>query len=87
MLFIYYLYIVLGRGSFKIVYHGYDTHKGIDIAWNSIKVNDLSEKQIKLAMDEIKLLQEISPNNNNIIDLFDSWIDCEKTEVYLDLKI
>ena len=74
---------VLGRGSFKVVYRGYDTHMGKDIAWNSINVNNLSEKNIKSSMNEIKLLQEISPNNNNIIDLFDSWIDCENTEVYI----
>ena len=78
---------ILGRGAYKIVYKGYDTHNGIDVAWNSINVDNLSKRGMKSIMNEINILEEISPDNAFIVDLFDSWIDTNDTNIILITEI
>lgn len=78
---------ILGRGAYKIVYRAYDTHNGIEVAWNSIYIGKLSENEIKSSMQEISVLKEISSQNNNIINFFNAWIDYDKFNIVFITEI
>ena len=58
---------ILGRGSYKTVYRGYDTHNGIEVAWNSIHLGSLSERECNSIIKEIDTLKRLSCENENII--------------------
>ena len=66
---------VLGRGAYKIVYRGYDTHQGTEVAWNSISIHRLSKFEINSIKKEINLLKELSPQCKYIINFLNAWID------------
>jgi len=68
---------VVGRGSYKIVYRGYDKHNGIEVAWNSVRLIGLHETEISLIIKEVKMLSELSPQNEYIINFLNAWIDKE----------
>ena len=61
---------LIGSGSTKKVYKGYDTHNGIEIAWNIIDVSSIPESLRKQITSEIKILEKFKNfNENNIIKL------------------
>lgn len=78
---------ILGRGAYKIVYRGYDTHNGIEVAWNSIYIDELSFLEQESIIKEIKVLKEISSKNDNIVGFFNAWINKEKSNVVLITEI
>lgn len=61
--------MLLGEGSFKTVYRGFDHEEGREVAWNAVKstkaTNSQIEKQIEI---EIELLQHL--DHNSIIRFF-----------------
>lgn len=63
--------IVLGRGSYKVVYKGFDTHEAVEVAWNKIQVDRIPQDQIRKVQGEVDLLRRL--NHRNIIGLFHSW--------------
>lgn len=59
---------MLGEGSFKVVYRGFDHEQGREVAWNVVKLakgNSQAEKQIEV---EIELLQNL--HHKNIINFY-----------------
>ena len=66
---------VIGKGSYKIVYRGYDTFTGIEVAWNLIHFDVLDETEQNLIIDEVKLLEKLSSQNDYIIQFYNAWID------------
>lgn len=66
---------VIGRGTYKLVYRGYDTHTGIEVAWNLIHFDVLDENEQNLIIDEVKLLEKLSSQNDYIIQFYNAWID------------
>lgn len=68
--------IVLGKGSYKIVYKGFDTHEAVEVAWNKIQVDRIPPDQIRKVQSEVELLGRL--NHRNIIGLFHSW--CPETK-------
>ncbi|XP_071705838.1 probable serine/threonine-protein kinase WNK11 [Rutidosis leptorrhynchoides] len=69
---------ILGKGAFKKVYKAFDQIEGIEVAWNRVRIDDV----LQSADDFNKLYSEVhilkSLKHNNIIKLFESWIDVKK---------
>ncbi len=78
---------ILGRGAYKIVYRAYDTHDGIEVAWNSISIHNLNEKQIDSISNEIELLKELSPQSQYIINFIDAWVDEDNLSIVFITEI
>lgn len=62
---------VLGRGSYKIVYKGFDTHEAVEVAWNKLQVDRVPQDQIEKVEFEVQLLKRL--DHKNIINLFAAW--------------
>lgn len=69
---------ILGKGAFKKVYKAFDQYEGIEVAWNRVRIDDVlqSPDDFNLLYSEVHLLRSLK--HNNIIKLFDSWIDFKK---------
>lgn len=77
---------IIGRGSFKTVYKGFDEEIGSEIAWSSINISEIKTKKEKEnVIHEGHLLRKIFVNNEHItphiIKLLDCWYDKDKKEV------
>lgn len=62
---------VLGHGSYKVVYKGFDTHEAMEVAWNKLQVDRIPDAQLEKVEFEVDLLKRL--DHKNIINLFDSW--------------
>lgn len=61
----------LGRGAFKVVYRAFDAEDALEVAWNSMDVERLSEVEREKVENEVDLLSKL--RHPNIINLFASW--------------
>ncbi|CAH8310287.1 unnamed protein product [Eruca vesicaria subsp. sativa] len=70
---------ILGRGAFKTVYKAFDEVDGIEVAWNLVSIEDVMQMpgQLERLYSEVHLLKSLK--HDNIIKLFNSWVD-EKTK-------
>jgi serine/threonine protein kinase len=66
---------IIGRGTYKIVYRGYDTNLGKEVAWNLIHFDKLSDSDKNCVVDEVNLLKQLSSQNKYIIQFHNAWID------------
>lgn len=73
---------VVGRGSYKIVYRGYDKHQGKEVAWNMVKVKDMDEREITMIIQEVMLLKTLTPQNRYIINFHNAWLDETNGELH-----
>lgn len=64
---------LLGRGAFKTVYKGFDTHTGKEVAWNQVFVNDvfLKEGDRLRLYNEVNLLSKLK--YAHVLSLFFTW--------------
>ncbi|KNA11652.1 hypothetical protein SOVF_132860 [Spinacia oleracea] len=72
---------ILGKGAFKSVYKAFDEVNGIEVAWNRVKINDVmqSPESLEKLYSEVHLLKKLK--HDNIIKLYDSWVDDKKKTV------
>lgn len=72
---------VLGKGAFKTVYRAFDEVDGIEVAWNQVRIDDMlrSPEDLEKLYSEVHLLRSL--NNENIIKLYNSWVDDKKKTV------
>lgn len=72
---------MLGKGAFKTVYKAFDEVDGIEVAWNRVKIDDVlrSPEGLEKLYSEIHLLKSLK--HENIIRLYDSWVDDQKKTV------
>lgn len=72
---------VLGKGAFKTVYKAFDEIEGIEVAWNRVKIDDVvkSPEGLEKLYSEVHLLKSLK--HENIIKLYDSWVDDKKKTV------
>ncbi|KAL0251414.1 hypothetical protein GEMRC1_000627 [Eukaryota sp. GEM-RC1] len=61
----------LGSGSFKTVYKAFDHERGIEVAWNSVRINQFSEKERERLSSEVDILKQLT--HPNIIVMYDHW--------------
>ena len=66
---------VIGKGSFKKVYKAYDSSNGIEVAWNEVEVDDLSESFKNKVFDEINILKNCGNRSIYIIKFYDFWFN------------
>ncbi|KAI3973005.1 hypothetical protein MKX01_019663 [Papaver californicum] len=72
---------ILGRGAFKTVYKGFDEVDGIEVAWNQVRIGEVihSAQDLERLYAEVNILKTVK--DNNIIKLYNSWVDHEKKTV------
>uniref|UniRef100_A0A7S1TGP6 Protein kinase domain-containing protein n=1 Tax=Compsopogon caeruleus TaxID=31354 RepID=A0A7S1TGP6_9RHOD len=63
--------IELGKGAYKTVYRGFDTFDALEVAWNKLNLNRLSDIELDKVSREVKFLQNL--NHKNIISCYASW--------------
>ncbi|CAO2832108.1 unnamed protein product [Amaranthus hypochondriacus] len=66
---------ILGKGSSKIVYRGFDEYEGIEVAWNQVKLTDFLQRpeDLERLYSEIHLLKTLK--HKNIMKFYTSWVD------------
>ncbi|GLT25165.1 hypothetical protein SLA2020_003120 [Shorea laevis] len=66
---------VLGKGAFKTVYKAFDEVKGIEVAWNQVRIDEVLQKpeDLERLYSEVRLLKSLK--HSNIIRFYNSWID------------
>ena len=62
---------VLGKGAYKTVYKAFDTEEALEVAWNKLHVDRLSEHDLEKVSNEVSLLRQV--NHKNIIHFYDTW--------------
>lgn len=72
---------VMGSGSFKQVYKGYDFNEGREIAWSVVKIDTNFDK----IYEEISIMKRL--DHPNIIKYVNGWYDKEKKEVVIITEI
>ncbi|XP_071729007.1 serine/threonine-protein kinase WNK8-like [Rutidosis leptorrhynchoides] len=59
---------ILGEGTFKSVYKGFDEVEGIEVAWNRMTLDDAMKSPV-----EISLLKKLK--HDNVMKSYVSWVD------------
>lgn len=62
---------VLGKGAYKTVYKAFDTEEALEVAWNKLHVDRLSEHDLEKVSNEVLLLRQVE--HKNIIHFYDTW--------------
>jgi len=62
-------------------YKAFDEVEGIEVAWNRVKIDDVlkSPEGMEKLYSEVRLLKSLK--HENIIKLYDSWVDDKKKTV------
>lgn len=67
---------IVGSGSFKTVYKGFDAVDGIEVAWAKVEITGRimeSPKELQRLKTEIQLLRSL--HHKHILRLYASWVD------------
>jgi len=67
------------------VYRGYDNDSGCEVAWNVVKMQDLSKEDKMRISTEIEILKNLK--HPNIIHFINAWINKCKNEVVFITEI
>ncbi|KFK26557.1 hypothetical protein AALP_AA8G264100 [Arabis alpina] len=72
---------VLGKGSSKTVYRGFDEYEGIEVAWNQVKLYDFlqSPHELERLYCEIHLLKTLK--HKSIMKFYTSWVDTKNRNI------
>ncbi|KAK1436115.1 hypothetical protein QVD17_01890 [Tagetes erecta] len=72
---------LLGRGTFKSVYKGFDEVEGIEVAWSQVVLDDAlrSSSHLGRVYAEVHLLKTLK--HENIIKSYCSWVDDENKTI------
>lgn len=72
---------VLGKGASKTVYRAFDEYKGIEVAWNQVKLYNFlqSPEDLQRLYSEIHLLKTLK--HKNIMKFYSSWVDTSKNNI------
>lgn len=62
---------VLGRGAYKTVYKAFDTEEALEVAWNKLHVDRLTDYDLEKVSNEVSLLRQVE--HKNIIRFYDTW--------------
>jgi WNK lysine deficient protein kinase len=74
---------IIGKGSYKIVYKGFDLLNMSEIAWSSIDLKKLKVKEEKeRVINEIKLLKE-KIDNEFVLKIKECWYDKHRSKIVM----
>ncbi|GAB4855136.1 Serine/threonine-protein kinase wnk3 [Ancistrocladus abbreviatus] len=78
---------VLGKGAFKTVYEAFDELEGIEVAWNQVKLWELSllGEDLERLYSEVHLLKTLK--HKNIIKFYNSWVDTKNGHINIITEI
>lgn len=62
---------ILGRGAYKTVYKAFDTEEALEVAWNKLHVDRLTDYDMEKVSNEVSLLRQVE--HKNIIRFYDTW--------------
>ncbi|KAG0255244.1 Serine/threonine-protein kinase wnk1 [Mortierella polycephala] len=62
---------ILGEGAYKRVYRACDIEEGNEVAWNQLRIHQLTKKEAQMILSEIEILQSI--RNEHILNFYASW--------------
>ncbi|KAF9183132.1 Serine/threonine-protein kinase wnk1 [Haplosporangium sp. Z 11] len=62
---------ILGEGAYKRVYRACDLEEGNEVAWNQLRIHQLTKKEAQMILSEIEILQSI--RNEHILNFYASW--------------
>ncbi|KAF9436771.1 hypothetical protein BGZ76_003044 [Entomortierella beljakovae] len=63
---------ILGEGAYKVVYKACNLEEGNEVAWNQLRIDNLSKREAQKILSEIEILQSI--RNEHIINFYSSWL-------------
>lgn len=66
---------IVGSGAYKVVYEGINVYSGMKVAWNVVKLNNLSRSEKKMILNEIMILNKISGLCSEIMKFYTAWVD------------
>lgn len=69
---------LIGSGSMKSVYEGYDLNEGKLVAWNIVEIDKLPISFQPKIIQEVEILNKIKDKNQHIMNINNSWIDKDK---------
>jgi WNK lysine deficient protein kinase len=92
---------IIGKGSYKVVYKGFNLKEGSEIAWGSINVSKLNKKEKLRVKNEVDILAKIFRREKEkesekgektieelpIIEFLGSWYNKDKHEVVIITKL
>lgn len=66
-------------------YRAYDTHEGMEVAWNVVKLSRVPPSERKRIKTEVKLLRDIE--HEHVMKYYNSWVDREKEQIVFVTEI
>jgi len=94
---------IIGKGSYKVVYKGFNLKEGSEIAWGSINVSKMNKKEKLRVKNEVEILAKIFRRETEkeaekfekgekkeelpIIEFLGSWYNKDKHEVVIITKL
>ncbi|XP_057831196.2 probable serine/threonine-protein kinase WNK2 isoform X2 [Cryptomeria japonica] len=78
---------ILGKGAFKTVYWAFDRLEGMEVAWNQVKVREVSQGygDLERLYSEVHLLKTLK--HKNIIKFYNYWVDAENSHINIITEI
>lgn len=78
---------ILGKGAFKTVYWAFDRLEGMEVAWNQVKVGEVSQGygDLERLYSEVHLLKTLK--HKNIIKFYNYWVDAENHHINIITEI
>ncbi|ERN05381.1 probable serine/threonine-protein kinase WNK5 [Amborella trichopoda] len=72
---------ILGKGATKTVYKAFDELRGMEVAWNQVKLKDVfrTPDELQRLYSEVHLLRTL--NHDNIIKSYASWVDTDSRTI------
>lgn len=73
--------IIIGKGAYKTVYEGFNTQLGKKIAWNSVDVGFMNERDIDMIKNEISTLNSFNNECEYIVNFYGCWYNPKTTNL------
>ncbi|KAL3901151.1 MAG: hypothetical protein SGCHY_000812 [Lobulomycetales sp.] len=74
--------VSLGKGAFKEVFKAFDQEEGVEVAWNQMRLDTFTQRDVQRILSEIQILESV--RSENIINLFYSWVVRAKDGVTIE---
>jgi WNK lysine deficient protein kinase len=73
--------IIIGKGAYKTVYEGFNIKLGTKIAWNSIDIGFLKDRDVNMIKNELITLNSFNNKCEFIINFYGCWYNPKSTNL------